>query len=79
MDYTTLVAEAEANRLSRVPLTVLYEALQQVKDGRKKRGCRYTLALMDWLGVPNVPDQMRIFAAFPQLALDLFLGPLTFE
>ena len=37
------------------------------------------LALMDWLGVPNVPDQMRIFAAFPQLALDLLLGPLTFE
>ncbi len=32
------------------------------------------LALFDWLGVPNVPDQMRIFAAFPQLALDLLLG-----
>jgi predicted transposase YbfD/YdcC len=37
------------------------------------------LALMDWLGVRNVPDQMRIFAAFPTLALDLLLGPLTFE
>jgi predicted transposase YbfD/YdcC len=37
------------------------------------------LALMDWLGVHNVPDQMRIFAAFPKLALDLLLGPLTFE
>src|SRR6266568_2646719 len=37
------------------------------------------LSLMDWLGVPNVPDQMRIFAAFPKLALDLLLGPLTFE
>ncbi len=37
------------------------------------------LALMDWLGVRNVPDQMRVFAAFPKLALDLLLGPLTFE
>ena len=31
------MAEEEAeNRLSRVPLTALYEALKQVKDGRKK-------------------------------------------
>src|SRR5438270_11498942 len=37
------------------------------------------LSLMDWLGVRNVPDQMRIFGAFPKLALDLLLGPLTFE
>jgi predicted transposase YbfD/YdcC len=37
------------------------------------------LALLDWLGVRNVPDQMRIFAAFPKLALDLLLGPRTFE
>jgi DDE_Tnp_1-associated len=29
-----------------VPVTALYEALQQVKDGRKKRGCRYPLALI---------------------------------
>jgi hypothetical protein len=29
--------------------------------------------------VPNVPDQMRIFAAFPKLALALLLGPLTFD
>ncbi len=36
------------------------------------------LALMDWLGVRNVPDQMRVFGAFPKLALDLLLGPLTF-
>ena len=35
----------EEQRLSRVPVTALYEALQQVKDGRKKRGCRYWLAL----------------------------------
>jgi len=40
------VAEEEENRLSRVPLTALYEALKQVKDGRKKRGCRYSLALI---------------------------------
>jgi hypothetical protein len=37
------------------------------------------LSLMDWLGVRNVPEQMRIFAAFPKLALTLLLGPLTFE
>lgn len=29
-----------------MPLTALYEALQQVKDGRKKRGQRYSLALI---------------------------------
>jgi len=29
-----------------VPLTALYEALEQVKDGRKKRGCRYSLVLI---------------------------------
>jgi predicted transposase YbfD/YdcC len=46
MDYSTLVAQEEANRLKRVPLTALYEALQQVTDGRKKRGCRYSLALL---------------------------------
>ena len=46
MDYNTLMAEEEENRLNRVPLTALYEALKQVKDGRKKRGCRYSLALI---------------------------------
>jgi hypothetical protein len=46
MDYNTLVREEEEQRLSRVPLTALYEALKQVKDGRKKRGCRYSLALI---------------------------------
>ncbi len=45
MDYSTLIAEEE-QRLSRVPLTALYEALKQVRDGRKKRGCRYSLALI---------------------------------
>ena len=45
MDYSTLIPE-EGQRLSRVPLTALYEALKQVKDGRKKRGCRYSLALL---------------------------------
>lgn len=46
MDYTTWVKEEEEQRLSRVPVTALYEALGQVKDGRKKRGCRYSLALL---------------------------------
>jgi predicted transposase YbfD/YdcC len=45
MDYSTLLGEEEPP-LSRVPLTALYEALKQVKDGRKKRGCRYSLALI---------------------------------
>src|SRR5207247_10496618 len=46
MDYNTLLNTEEEQRLSRVPLTALYEALTQVKDGRKKRGCRYSLALI---------------------------------
>src|SRR5438270_6073434 len=46
MDYSTLIAEEEEQRLRRIPLTALYEALKQVKDGRKKRGCRYSLALI---------------------------------
>lgn len=46
MDYSTLVSEQEAHQLKRVPLTALYEALGQVKDGRQKRGQRYTLALI---------------------------------
>lgn len=35
-----------------------------------------TLALMDWLGVRNVPSQMRLYAAHPHLALALLLGKL---
>src|SRR5256885_1013656 len=46
MDYSILIPEEEEKRLSRVPLTALYEALKQVKDGRKKRGCRYSLGLL---------------------------------
>src|SRR5260370_27898194 len=46
MDYSTLLGEEEENRQSPVPLTALYEALKQVQDGRKKRGCRYSLALI---------------------------------
>src|SRR5258708_26425447 len=47
MDYSTLLAEEEIeHRLGRIPLTALYEALKQVKDGRKRRGCRYSLALI---------------------------------
>ena len=46
MDYNTWLTAEEEQRLSRVPLTALYEAFKQVTDGRKKRGCRYTLALL---------------------------------
>ena len=46
MDYNTWLTAEEEQRLSRVPVTALYEALKQVKDGRKKRGCRYSLALL---------------------------------
>ncbi|MGH2508499.1 MAG: ISAs1 family transposase [Ktedonobacteraceae bacterium] len=46
MDYSILLEEEERPQLSRVPLTALYEALKQVKDGRKKRGCRYSLAVI---------------------------------
>src|SRR5579885_2379316 len=46
MDYSTLLEEEERPQLSRVPLTALYEELKQVKDGRKKRGCRYSLAVI---------------------------------
>ena len=41
MDYNTLLTTEEEQQLSRVPVTALYEALKQVTDGRKKRGCRY--------------------------------------
>lgn len=34
------------------------------------------LALMDWLGVRNVPSQMRCYAAHPHLALALLIEPL---
>lgn len=34
------------------------------------------LALFDWLGVPNVPVQMRLYAARPHLALTLLVGKL---
>jgi hypothetical protein len=37
------------------------------------------LALLDWLGVRNVSEQMRIFSALPHLALELLPGPLTFK
>lgn len=34
------------------------------------------LALLDWLGVSNVPEQMRLYAARPHLALALLLSKL---
>jgi len=61
MDYSTLVKEEQ--RLSRVPVTALYEALQQVKDGRKKRGCRYSLALILTLLLARLAVETEIRAA----------------
>jgi predicted transposase YbfD/YdcC len=64
MDYSTLVKEEEEHRLSRVPLTALYEALKQVKDGRKKRGCRSSLALiLTLLLLARLAGQTEIRAA----------------
>lgn len=71
------------NRLHGRRDVTLPEDHSQLRSAGKPQGLaalnNIVLALMDWLGVPNVPDQMRTFAAFPQLALDLLLGPLTFE
>ena len=40
----------------------------------------FLLAVMDFLGVSNVPQQMRIFDAYPWLAVRLLLGSLlTFK
>jgi len=61
----------------------LHEDHSQVRSAGKPQALaalnNIVLSLMDWLGVPNLPDQMRTFAAFPRLALDLLLGPLTFD
>src|SRR2546430_891365 len=47
MDYNTLGAEIEAAKPSvAVDAHSLYIAFQQIKDGRKKRGVRYPLALL---------------------------------
>lgn len=37
---------------------------------------RVVLALFEWLAVPHVASQMRLFAARPFLALRLFMLPL---
>jgi len=38
------------------------------------------LALLDFLGVSNVPQQMRLFEAHPKLSVRLLLGSLlTFK
>ena len=40
----------------------------------------FLLALLDWRGVTNVPQQMRIFDAQPSQAVRLLLGSLlTFK
>jgi predicted transposase YbfD/YdcC len=71
------------NRLHWRRDVTLGEDQSQVRSGGKPQVLaalnNIVLALMDWLGVCNVPAQMRIFAAFPKLALDLLLGPLTFD
>jgi hypothetical protein len=40
------------------------------------RGNNTVLALMDCLGVRNVPSQMRLYAAHPHRALALLIGQL---
>jgi predicted transposase YbfD/YdcC len=71
------------NRLHWRRDVTLHEDHSQVRSAGKPQALAalntIVLSLMDWLGVPNVPDQMRTFAAFPRLALDLLLGPLTFD
>jgi predicted transposase YbfD/YdcC len=71
------------NRLHWRRDVTLGEDQSQVRSGGKPQVLaalnNIVLSLMDWLGVRNVPEQMRIFAAFPKLALALLLGPLTFE
>jgi len=71
------------NRLHWRRDVTLHEDHSQVRSAGKPQALaalnNIVLSLMDWLGVPNLPDQMRTFAAFPRLALDLLLGPLTFD
>ncbi len=62
------VSKAAAPGL-RIEPDSLYNAFEQVRDGRKKNGG--ILALMDWLQVSNVASQMRHFCAYPSRALHL--------
>jgi len=39
----------------------------------------FLLAFFDWLEIPNVARQIRIFAASPLLALRLFIRSLPIE
>ncbi len=52
----------------------------QVRKGQAPRVLAvlnsFLLAVMDWLGVSNVPKQMRIFDAHPLQAVRLLLGSL---
>jgi predicted transposase YbfD/YdcC len=69
------------NRLHWRRDVTLREDASQVRKGCAPRTQAvlnsFLLALFDWLGVQNVASQMRIFAAFPLLALRLLLGPLV--
>jgi predicted transposase YbfD/YdcC len=72
------------NRLHYRRDVTLREDHSQVRKGTAPRVLAvlnsFLLALMDFLGVPNVPQQMRIFVTQPLLAVRLLLGSLlTFK
>jgi len=47
LDYNTIAARIEQSHVSgETDALTLYEVFEQVKDGRKKRGVRYRLALI---------------------------------
>jgi len=56
----------------------LCKDLAQVRAGSRREALaalsHAVLALMDWLGMRNVSEHMRVFNAFPMLALNFSLG-----
>ena len=47
MDYTTFVEQIESpDQAGQIEMHSLYATFAQIKDGRKKRGVRYRLALL---------------------------------
>ena len=72
------------NRLHWRRDVTLREDHSQVRKGNAPRVLAvlnsFLLALLDWRGVSNVPQQMRLFDAQPCQAVRLLLGPLlTFK
>ncbi len=72
------------NRLHWRRDVTLREDRSQVRKGTAPRMLAvlnsFLLALLDFLGVSNVPKQMRVFDAHPLLAVRLLLGSLlTFK